>query len=375
MARKTAVKSIGVLTAGGDCPGLNAVLRAVVKTCVFEYGMRVRGFKDGYAGLIYDRSIQLDTDDVSGILTLGGTIIGTSNRANPFRAPVRRKGRTVYADVSRRAIRTFRKHQLDALVCIGGDGMLNIAHRLSKLGVPVVGVPKTIDNDLNETDVTFGFHTAVQTATEAIDRLHTTAMSHHRVMVLEVMGRYAGWIALAAGMAGGGDVILIPEIPYVIGHVCKRVQQRNRKGKRFSIVVVAEGAHPKGGKVVVKEIVKDSTDPFRLGGVGRQVATDIERRTGIVSRVTVLGHLQRGGTPTAYDRILATRYGVETAHALARGEFGVMVALHGTRIVTVPLSRAAGKPRLVPADSDMVAAAISVGTCFGNCEACGQRKC
>lgn len=366
MRQKTSVKRIGVLTGGGDCPGLNAALRAVVKTAIFQYGMSVRAFKSGYAGLIEDRTVQLGTNDVSNILTLGGTIIGTSNTANPFRYPVRRRGRSVFVNVSRRALRVFRKHELQALVCIGGDGTLKIANRLFALGMPVVGVPKTIDNDVKEADVTFGFHTAVQIATEAIDRLHTTAMAHHRVMVVEVMGRYAGWIALAAGIAGGGDVILIPEVPFDIDAVCRWIKERNRRGKKFSIVVVAEGAMPIGGSVVVQQIVKDSTDPFRLGGISQKVATEIERRTRIVTRVTVLGHLQRGGTPTAFDRILATRYGSEAVHAVARGEFGVMVALKGQEIVTVPLEQAVGEPRLVPLESDLIRAALDVGTCLGD---------
>lgn len=368
MAKKAAVKNMGILTAGGDCPGLNAVLRGVVKTAIFEYGMRVRGFKDGYAGLVNDQSVRLDSGDVSGILTLGGTILGSCNKTNPFRHPVKRKGKTVYIDVSKKVLQTMKKHRLGALVCIGGDGTLNIANKLYKLGVPVIGVPKTIDNDLNETYMTFGFDSAVQTATEAVDKIHTTAMSHHRAMVIELMGRYAGWIALEAGLAGGADIILIPEIPFDMEAVCKRVQQRSRKGKRFSIVVVAEGAKSKGGKMVVKQIVKDSTDPYRLGGIGQFVATEIEKSTGIPTRVTVLGHLQRGGTPTAFDRVLATRYGTEAAHLIARNDFGKMVALKGNEIVAVPLERATGAPRLVPVNSSLIKAARCVGTCFGDSE-------
>ncbi|MBM4078333.1 MAG: 6-phosphofructokinase [Planctomycetes bacterium] len=366
MTRQVSKRRIGVLTGGGDCPGLNAVIRAVAKTAMNECGMEVVGFKDGFTGLIEGRFQRLANKDVSGILTLGGTILGTTNRDDPFKHPETRKGKLVFRDRSARCVALCRKLRLDALVCIGGDGTMSISQRLNEKGIPVVGVPKTIDNDLVGTDITFGFDSAVTTAAEAIDKLHTTAMSHHRVMVIEVMGRYAGWLGLHAGIAGGGDVILIPEIPFDIQKVCERVKDRNRRGKRFSIVVVAEGAKPKGGVLVVKKVVEGSHDKLRLGGIGQQVGDEIERRTGLETRVTVLGHLQRGGTPTAFDRILATRFGSEAVKLIAREEFGRMVSLRGQDVASVPLSEAAGKQRLVPPDSPLIAVARSVGTCFGD---------
>jgi 6-phosphofructokinase 1 len=259
---------IAILTGGGDCPGINAVIRAVVKKAILEYGMEVIGVEDGYDGLIHNRHRKLHYDDVSGILTVGGTILGASKISNPYRYAVKAGRRIVFRDVSKKTIRNARALGIDALVCIGGDGTLGIAHRLMRDGIPVVGIPKTIDNDLRGTDVTFGFDTAVAIATEAIDRLHTTAQSHHRIMIVELMGHRAGWIALFAGVAGGGDIILIPEIPYDIKAVAAKVRERNRIGRRFSIVVVAEGAKPKGGDIVVKRMVEKSADPVRLGGVG-----------------------------------------------------------------------------------------------------------
>src|SRR3990167_3172311 len=301
-------KRIGILTAGGDCPGLNAVIRSVTKGAL-GLGWEVIGFEDGFAGVVENRFRILTNPDVSGILTHGGTILGTSNTANPFRYPVRQGKKLVFRDDSKKAIDHIRQLDLDALVCIGGDGTLSIAERLLKKGIPIVGIPKTIDNDLSGTDFTFGFRTAVHIATQAVDRLHTTAASHHRVMILEVMGRYAGWIALYAGMAGGADVILIPEIPFRINAIASCVRERNQRGKRFSIVVVGEGAKPKGGKMVVKRRVQSSTDPIRLGGIGYVVGNGIEHATGIETRVSVLGHIQRGGSPTARDRNLGTLFG------------------------------------------------------------------
>ncbi|OGD39918.1 MAG: 6-phosphofructokinase, partial [Candidatus Aminicenantes bacterium RBG_19FT_COMBO_58_17] len=275
---------IAILTGGGDCPGINAVIRAVAKKAILEYRMEIMGVEDGYEGLIHNRRRKLHYDDVSGILTVGGTILGASKISNPYRYAVKIGRRIAFKDVSKRAIRNARAWEIDALVCIGGDGTLGIAHRLMKDGVPVVGVPKTIDNDLRGTDVTFGFDTAVAIATEAVDRLHTTAQSHHRIMIVEVMGHRAGWIALYAGVAGGGDIILIPEIPYDIDAVAAKVKERNRKGRRFSLVVVAEGAKPMGGDIVVKRIDQKSADPVRLGGVGFVLQDQLERATGMEAR-------------------------------------------------------------------------------------------
>lgn len=360
-------RRIGVLTGGGDCPGLNAVIRGVAKASMSIYNMEVIGIEDGYEGLIERRVMPLDWEKVSGILTQGGTILGTSNRANPFRWPVKKNGDEIeFADVSDQVLDYVDELGLDTLVCIGGDGTMAIARQLSQKGLRIVGVPKTIDNDIWGTDITFGFDSARQTATEAIDKIHTTAMSHHRVMVVEVMGRYAGWLALESGIAGGGDVILIPEIPYRIEKVCQYVAERSKRGRRFSIVVVAEGARPEGGDLVVQRVVKDSTDPIRLGGVGHVVAREIEERTGLETRVTVLGHLQRGGTPSSFDRILSTRFGVKAAELCHDGVGGVMVAVRGNDIVTVPLSDVGGKTRTVDPNHPLIAVARGVGTCMGD---------
>jgi 6-phosphofructokinase 1 len=360
-------KRIGVLTGGGDCPGLNAVIRGVAKACIGSHGMDVVGIEDGYEGLIERRVIPLGWENVSGILTIGGTILGTSNRANPFKWPVKNtKDAVEFADVSDGVVRYAAELGLDSVVAIGGDGTMSIAKGLAAKGVHIVGVPKTIDNDIWGTDVTFGFDTAVAIATDAVDRIHTTAMSHHRVMVIEVMGRYAGWLALHAGLAGGGDVILIPEIPYDLEKVCRVVHDRSTRGRRFSIVVVSEGAKPVGGEMVVRQTIKDSTDPVRLGGIGQLVANRIEERTGLESRVTVLGHLQRGGTPTAFDRVLATRFGVKAAELCNSGASGVMVALKGSEIITVPVADVGDKMRLVSLDHPLLEIARRVGTFLGN---------
>lgn len=355
-------KRIGILTGGGDCPGLNATIRAVAKTAILDYDMEVLGIKDGYIGLIENKYSPLSYEDVSGILTWGGTFLGTSNKANPFRQPGSVLGK--FRDVSDVVLRNVSMMRLNGLVCIGGDGTLNVAYRLYKKGLKLVGVPKTIDNDLRETDFTIGFDSAVAIVTDAIDRLHSTAQSHHRVMVIEVMGRYAGWLALYAGVAGGGDIIIIPEIPYDIKKVCERVSERHKCGKRFSIVVVSEGARPKGGKMVVKRIVKGSTDPIRLGGIGNKIANDIERLTGLETRVTVLGHLQRGGSPTSFDRMLATRLGTFACDLVAKGEFGKMAALRGREILAVNLRDAVKSIRKVGLKDPIIRSALSVGTSF-----------
>jgi len=360
------IKKIGVLTAGGDCPGLNAVIRAVTKSAIQKGGIQVVGFRDGYDGLVNDSTIMLDNRDVSGILTLGGTILGTSNIANPYSFPVETGSKVVFKDFSKKAITNYRKHSLDALIAIGGDGTLSVAKKLSRDGLNIVGVPKTIDNDLSCTDFTFGFDSAVMTATEAIDKLHSTAQSHHRVMILEVMGRYAGWIALYSGVAGGADVILIPEIPYKMNSIFTKLKERKKKGKRFSIIVVAEGARARGGKLTVARVVEKSHDKLRLGGVANSLGAEIEKTTGFETRATILGHLQRGGSPTPYDRNLATRFGCAAFELAMKGTFGRMVALQKESITSVKIEDAVGKLKLVPRSHELVKAAKNVGTSFGD---------
>lgn len=360
------IKKIGILTGGGDCPGLNAVIRAITKSAINSHGIQVIGFKDGYDGLVNDNVMMLDNRDVSGILTLGGTILGTSNIANPYNFPVETGSKIVFRDMSKRAIANYRKHSLDALITIGGDGTLTMAKKLYKDGLNIVGVPKTIDNDLMGTDFTFGFDSAVVTATEALDKLHSTAQSHHRVMILEVMGRYAGWIALYSGVAGGADVILIPEIPYKMGSIFKKLKERSKKGKRFSIIVVAEGARQRGGKMTVARIVEKSHDKVRLGGVANALGTEIEKTTGFETRATILGHLQRGGSPTPYDRNLATRFGCAAFELVMKRRFGRMAALQKEAITDVKIEYAVGKLKLVPRGHALVKAARNVGTSFGD---------
>ncbi len=364
--KKKSLSRIGILTGGGDCPGLNAVIRAVVKTARHEHQIEVLGIEDGYEGLLQKRARFLNSYDVSGILTHGGTILGTSNTANPFKVPVLQKGKVVFRDCSSYAVRNIRDWELDALVVVGGDGTLGSARKFSEMKIPVVGIPKTIDNDLSETDFTFGFHTAVSTATEAVDRLHTTAASHHRVMILEVMGRNAGWIALHAGVAGGADVILIPEIPFKTSVIYNEVTHRSRMGKRFSIVVVAEGAHPAGGRAIVRARDPKNPYPIKLGGIGEQLAEEIEKHTGIEARAAVLGHIQRGGSPTAFDRNLGTLFGTHAVELLTRGQFGRMVCLKGQEITSVPLIKAVKKIKTVPLNDPLLKACRQVGTSFGD---------
>lgn len=359
------IKRIGILTAGGDCPGLNAVIRAVAKKLILEKDVEVLGIEDGYEGLIHKRQRILTYNDVSGILTLGGTILGTSNTANPYRYAIKNGKSFEFKNVSKKVIKNIRDLKLSGLVCIGGDGTLSIAYRLFKDGVPIVGVPKTIDNDIQGTDISFGFDSAVSIATEGIDRVHTTAQSHHRIMIVEVMGRNAGWIALYSGIAGGGDIILIPEIPYDINIVAEKVKERNKKGKRFSIIVIAEGAKPKGGDVLVNRVIKESTIPVRLGGVGFVLGEQLENLTGIETRTVVMGHLQRGGPPTSFDRILATQLGTKAVDMITNNEFGYMVAVKNTKLVKVALKDVAKGPRTVPLNHPLIKSAISVGTCFG----------
>ena len=355
------------MTGGGDCPGLNAVIRAVTKTAISKYSMKVWGIEDGFLGLIEKRLHPLSYDDVSNILEAGGTILGSNNTTNPFRYPVKSKaGKVNFKDVSDSCIRTLVRKRIDALVCIGGDGTMTSAAAFAKKGLTVIGVPKTIDNDLWGTDVTFGFDTAVTTAAEAIDKLRTTASSHHRVMIVEVMGRYAGWIALHAGLASGSDCILIPEIPYRIESVCRFVQQRNSKGKRYSIIVVAEGAKELGGKMVIRETFAFSPDPIRLGGIANKLAAQIEQRTKLETRAVTLGYIQRGGAPTPHDRILATNFGVAALELLAKGVKNRLVVLRDAKLSSVPLSQVAGKIRKVPKNHPLIKAARAVNTCFGD---------
>ena len=360
------VKRIAILTGGGDCPGINAVIRATTKKAILEYGIEVIGIKDGYEGIINNQYRKLDYDDVSGILTSGGTILGTSNTANPYRYPVRKGNQLAFEDMSETTLKNVEKLNIDCLVCIGGDGTLDIAHRLSRDGIPIVGIPKTIDNDLRGTDIAFGFDSAVYIATEGIDRVHTTAQSHHRVMIVEVMGRNAGWIALHSGIAGGGDIILLPEIPYDIDIVAEKVKDRSKRGKRFSIAAVAEGAKPKGGDIVIQRIVRESSDPIRLGGIGFVLGAQIEERTGIETRTVVMGHLLRGGSPTPFDRVLATRLGTKAVDMIKNKQFGYMVGVKGNSLVKVPLEDVATGPRTVPLNDPLIQAARAVGTCFGN---------
>ena len=357
---------VGILTGGGDCPGLNAVIRAVAKKLMIESNAEIVGIKDGYDGLIKNKFRQLRYEDVSGILTLGGTILGASNIANPYRVVETVKGKTVIKDKSKQAIVNFKRMGLDCMVCIGGDGTMAIASRLCDDGIPVVGVPKTIDNDIRCTDVTFGFDTAVAIATEGIDRLHTTAQSHHRVMILELMGRTAGWISLHAGIAGGGDIILIPEIPYDIEKVSQVVKARHKRGSKFSIIVVGEGAKPKGGKVVIQKIVKESTIAERLGGISNILADDIEKMTGLSTRAIVMGHLIRGGSPTSTDRVLATQLGIQAAEMIKKQRFGTMIGVSGSAFRAVKLKQVARGPKLVTKNHPLVKAARSVGTSFGD---------
>ncbi len=356
---------IGVLTGGGDCPGLNAVLRAVVKTAIHDYNMSVIGFRDGYEGLILNNYITLDKGSVSGILSLGGTILGTSNRADPFNFPILQKDKYIYLDRSADLTANYERLGLDAVIAIGGDGTMNASASLSKIGINIVGVPKTIDNDLFGTDQTFGFDSAVVTATEAIDKIHTTAQSHHRVMIVEVMGRYAGWLALASGLAGGGDIILIPEIPYDIDVICEKIKERNRLGKNFSIVVIGEGAKAEGGEMIIKRMVENSPDAVRLGGVSNRLALQIEALTRLETRVTILGHLVRGGSPTPFDRLLATYFGCEAVRLVAQKKYGRLVVLKGNDIMSIPLGDVEGKVRTVPFDSQMIKAARSLGVSLG----------
>jgi 6-phosphofructokinase 1 len=361
----TGARKVCVLTGGGDAPGLNAVLRGFVKRAE-QLGMEAWGSEDGFEGLLRKEStvVRLTNDAVRGILPRGGSILGCSNKSNPFKMKV--DGSTELHDASGDVLANVRKHGFDALVLVGGDGTMHYGRRFMALGLNVVGVPKTIDNDLHATDQTFGFETAVNTATWAIDTLHSTAEAHERVMILEVMGRYAGWIALCAGLAGGADVILVPEIPYEIDRVVQQVHERKKSGRPFTIIVIAEGAQPKGGAVAEIETVARPGQLKRLGGAGERLARELEGRVGDHEvRVTVLGHLQRGGSPSPYDRVLGMRMGIHAAELCARGAYGRMVALQGTTIRSVPLAAVAEGPRQVEPDGQLCNTARAVGIELG----------
>jgi 6-phosphofructokinase 1 len=371
-------KYVGVLTSGGDCPGLNAAIRGLAKAGLEQFDMEVVGFRDGFRGLVQDRTIRISSEQLSGILTDGGTILGTS-RDKPHKMRIGDK----VEDMTQAAVATYQHHGLDVIVCIGGGGTQKNALRLAEAGLNVVTLPKTIDNDIAQTDVSFGFDTALQTATEAIDRLHSTATSHHRIIVVETMGHRAGWLALGAGIAGGADVILIPEIPYRVEAVAEAIKKRLRKGRRFSIVAVAEGATTSGQAKTIAELADrkkraKSKDDRKAASTAMSafyeqhvnhtvtLTAELERLTGLESRLTILGHLQRGGTPSAADRLLATRLGTACAALLDKDAYGVMVAARGDGVEAVPLEKVAGHKKLVPPDHPWIRAARNTETCLGD---------
>ncbi|HQL32241.1 MAG: 6-phosphofructokinase [Treponema sp.] len=359
---KSVTRICGILTSGGDAPGLNAAIRGVCRTAIDMYDIDILGFEHGYRGLVENKFKIMKPSDFSGILAQGGTILGTS-REKPFKD----KNWEISGGASpvERIIENYKKNKLDCLVVLGGNGTNTTGALLAKEGLNIIGLPKTIDNDIVETDITFGFHTALTVATEAIDRLHSTASSHNRVMVIEVMGHKAGWLSLYSGVAGGGDVVLLPEIPYRIDSIARHLEDRVHHGKTFSIVVVAEGALSVEESRLDKKTFKKSREQMS-GSIGYRVAREIEESTGIESRVTVLGYLQRGGTPAAFDRVLASQFGTAAANMLAEGDYGKMVALHDNKIVRVPLEKIAGRTKTVPLDDRMIETARDVGTCLGD---------
>lgn len=366
---RASIRKIAISTGGGDAPGLNAVIKAVTVSAI-QRGWEVLGIRDGYNGIMFPEMypdggfMRLTRETVRGITHLGGTIIGTTNRNNPLRFPItNQQGIIEYIDRTDEIVRAFKLHSVDALISIGGDGSIEIANALHKKGIRVIGVPKTIDNDLDKTVITFGFDTAISFATECLDRLHTTAASHGRVMVVEVMGRYAGWIALHCGIAGSADVVLIPEIPFDIHVVAKKIQERDEQGHNFSIVVVSEAAHPIGGNIVAKQ---QAGRQELLGGIGEQVASELERLTGKETRLVVLGHLLRGGSPTSFDRLVALRFGAAAVRALSEGMDGVMVALDPPNVRYVPLEKVTSRTKKVPLDSDTILTARDLGICLGD---------
>lgn len=363
------IKRIGVMTGGGDCPGLNPVIRAVTKTAILKYGLEVVGIKHGYRGLYLggDEFIKLDLDNVEEILSKGGTILYSSNKDNLFDYTYEdENGNTCHGDVSDVGVENLKKAGIDALVIIGGDGTLTSGRDFSRKGVKVVGVPKTIDNDLAATDTTFGFDTAIECCVDSIDRLKTTAESHSRIIVVEAMGRYAGFLALYAGVGGAADAILIPEIPYDINKVAEDIKKNVARGKNYSIVVVAEGAKPKDGEVFVSKVIENSPDPIRLGGIANVVAEQLEELVGLEARATILGHTQRGGSPTANDRILSTRYGSHAVELLMEGKFGNMVALKGNEMSYESLENVIGANKAVDPNGELVRIAKAIGVSFGD---------
>lgn len=377
------IKKVAIITNGGDAPGLNAVIRAIVKTAETN-GVECYGYIEGYRGLLDNNYIKLDSNgNASGLLHKGGTIIGTSNSTNVFNLKVEENGQVVYKDMSQKCIDNIKEAGFDCIFTLGGDGTQKSGRDFSLRGVNVIGVPKTIDNDVAHTDITFGYNTAVSVATEALDRLHSTAESHHRIMVLEVMGRYAGWIALESAIAGGADIALIPEIPYDINKVAEKINERKQAGKNFSIVVVSEGAKPKDGELVIKKKLDDGKglDNIRLGGIGEKIASDLEELTGLVSRNTVLGYVQRGGTPTPYDRVLSTRYGVKAMELALKGIFNVLVTYKNGEMSYASLEDVVGNNKQIGAasgntkesnirkitmDNDLILTARDIGICLGD---------
>jgi phosphofructokinase-like protein len=362
------ITRIGILTGGGDCPGLNSVIRAVTKCAIVDFGLEVYGIYDSFDGLIGEpRAKRLRMSDVKGLLFRGGTILGSTNKGDPFAYRKVISGKVIEEDHSDEVVENVERLGLDALVVIGGDGTMAVAGRfVERKRLPMVGVPKTIDNDIAGTDRTFGFDTAVAIATEAIDRLQTTASSHHRTLVVETMGRNAGWIALESGLAGGADVILIPEIPFTVDAVAAAINEREQYGSRSTIVCAAEGAKSSGGKQFIEKTIVDSAEPIRLGGIARWLCDQLESRVRAECRAIVLGHTQRGGTPTANDRVLCTRFGVEAVRAIMRGESGSMVAIRNDAVGTVPISEVAGKQRTIDPESDIIRAARATAVSFGN---------
>ncbi len=362
------IQRIGILTGGGDCPGLNAVIRVVTRAAIHKLGIEVLGIEDGFLGLIRNRIRHLRDDDVSDILTRGGTILCTSNTADPtrFKTGTGPDGKPIFENVIDRCIEHVRENRLDLLVCVGGDGTMSGASDLIKAGIPCVGVPKTIDNDLMHTEITFGFTTAVQTATECLDRIHTTGSSHHRVMLVELMGRNAGWLTLHAGLASGADVILLPEIPFDLDVVCDYCLNRNRRGKRFTLLAVAEGAAPKDGTQVVERLVEGSRDPVRLGGIAQVLSKQITEKTGLETRATILGHVQRGGTPVAFDRVLATEFGHRAISMVATRDWNHMVVMHGGETDMVPIEKVAHQQRKIPLEHPLIGMARALNVCLGD---------
>lgn len=360
-------KKIAILTGGGDAPGLNAVIYALTRTAILKYGYEVIGYKFGYRGLYTNDFTPLTLDKISGILHRGGTIIYSSNKDNLFDYTVEENGKMVKKDVSDVAIENLKKEGVDVLVVLGGDGTLTSARDFSRKGVKVIGVPKTIDNDLGSTEVTFGFQSAVDVVTEALGRLHTTAESHHRILIAEVMGRNAGWIALHSGMAGSADVILIPEIPYSLEKIVEKIKSRDERGKPFSVIAVAEGATEIGGGLVVSKVVADSPDPIRLGGIANKLAVDLEKNLNNHEvRTVILGHVQRGGDTCPYDRVLSIRYGVEAANLISQDIYGDMVCIKNGKISRVSLEEVIGNNKQVDPNGELVSAAKSIGICFGD---------